>query len=99
MVDGLVVVGSHDRFLHAVDAANGQVRWRFLAAGPIDDSSPAVSDGLIYVGTLAGTIHAVDARTGRDRLSPPPWRFDPLWSLRTPSTGCDVVERVRSRTG
>ena len=65
--DGLVVVGSHDRFLHAVDAATGQVRWRFLAAGPIDDSSPAYADGLIYVGTLAGTVHAVDATTGRDR--------------------------------
>ena len=64
---GLVVVGSHDRFLHAVDAATGQVRWRFLTAGPIDDSSPAYADGLVYVGTLAGTVHAVDATTGRDR--------------------------------
>jgi outer membrane protein assembly factor BamB len=62
-----VVVGSHDRFLHAVDAATGQVRWRFLTAGPIDDSSPAYADGLVYVGTLAGTVHAVDATTGRDR--------------------------------
>ena len=61
---GLVVVGSHDRFLHAVDAATGQVRWRFLTAGPIDDSSPAYADGLVYVGTLAGTVHAVDAQHG-----------------------------------
>ena len=62
-----MIVGSHDRFLHAVDQGTGQVRWRFAAAGPIDDSSPAVGDGLVYVGTLAGTVHAVDLRTGRDQ--------------------------------
>lgn len=76
VVDGLVVFGSGDGKLHAVEAASGQMRWTF-ATGDVVHSSPAYADGVFYVGGWDSRFYAVDAATGRER-----WRFqagqDPL---------------------
>jgi len=62
--DGLVLVGSSDHTLAALDAASGALRWRFKAKGAIA-SSPAVASGLVCFSSLDGAIQALDIATGK----------------------------------
>ncbi|HKG94730.1 MAG TPA: PQQ-binding-like beta-propeller repeat protein [Gemmatimonadaceae bacterium] len=66
---GLVVAGSGDGSLYALDAATGRRRWRFRTGGRVR-SSPAVADGVVYVGSFDGHVYAVDLATGAER-----WRY------------------------
>jgi eukaryotic-like serine/threonine-protein kinase len=67
--DGTVYIGSGDRNLYALAAADGTVRWKFATGGRVN-SSPAVAEGLVYVNSLDGNFYAVDAETGKLR-----WKF------------------------
>ena len=51
-------------YLFAIDAQNGQQRWKFKVDGPC--RSPIVADGVIYLGSL-GNFYAVDAKTGMEK--------------------------------
>ncbi len=54
--------GAH--YLYALDANNGNLKWRYTADGAIL-SSPAISaDGLVYFGTQAGSVYGIDASSG-----------------------------------
>jgi len=65
----LIVFGSHDSTLYALDQRNGFVTWRFrLGKGSI--SSPCVSDNMIFIGAADGFIYAVEAKTAKEV-----WRF------------------------
>ena len=70
VVDGLVLVGSGDGHLYALDAASGKGKWRVQTGGRVR-SSPAVSDGIVYVGSMDGSVYAAELATGALR-----WRFD-----------------------
>ena len=60
-------VGSQTGDLHAVNLADGKLKWKYKASPDgIGESSPAVAAGLVYIGDLSGTVHAVDV----DKL---PW--------------------------
>ena len=64
--DGVVYIGSNDRYLYALDAATGAQRWRYPTQGSVT-SSPA-DRGRHAVRRRAGRVlHAVDARTGERR--------------------------------
>ena len=52
--------------MYAVDAATGELRWRFATRGPVDDSSPTVANGRVFVGSLDHNVYALDAITGAD---------------------------------
>lgn len=65
---GLVIFGSNDGSLYAVDEAGGTQRWAFKTGGEVS-SSPAVSDGLVYVQSADGKFYAVDAQGGNRRWS------------------------------
>jgi outer membrane protein assembly factor BamB len=67
---GVVLFGSGDGILYAVDARSGRERWRYATEGVIR-SSPAVADGVVYVGSADGSLHAVDLPTGEGR-----WKYD-----------------------
>ena len=58
VVDGVVYVGSDDDHVYALDAASGQLRWRYQTGNDMD-SSPAVVDGVVYVGSEDGYVYAV----------------------------------------
>jgi outer membrane protein assembly factor BamB len=69
VADGAVFFGSGDGHLYAVDAATGNLRWRFRTADVVH-ASPAFADGVVYAGSWDGRFYAVDARSGAQR-----WMF------------------------
>lgn len=67
--DGTVFIGSTDGFVHAVDGATGQERWRF-AAGSAVITSPSVDvDGSLYVDTRDRELYRLDGQSGEVRWS------------------------------
>jgi hypothetical protein len=60
--DGLLFI-STARGLYALDAANGDVAWRFDTELPLGNS-PTVADGTLYVGGYDRKLHAINAITG-----------------------------------
>jgi len=76
VAEGAVYFGSGDGHLYALDAASGELRWKF-ATGDVVHASPAYANGVLYVGSFDSRLYAVDARTGKEV-----WRFqggeDPL---------------------
>src|SRR5262245_64645657 len=66
IVDGVVYVGSQTGELHAVNLADGSLKWKYKASEDgIGESSPAVADGRVYIGDLSGVVHAVDVASGK----------------------------------
>jgi outer membrane protein assembly factor BamB len=65
----VVIVGSTDGNLYAVDRESGALKWKFEAQSRIT-SSPAVSEGLVYFGAYDGNFYALVAATGRLK-----WKF------------------------
>jgi outer membrane protein assembly factor BamB len=76
VADGMVYFGSGDGYLYALDAATGDLRWKFKT-GDVVHASPAYVNGVVFVGSWDSYFYAVDAKTGKEK-----WRFhggeDPL---------------------
>ncbi len=74
--DGAVYFGSGDGNLYALDAASGDLRWKF-ATGDVVHASPAYAAGTLFFGSWDTFLYAVHAKTGKEK-----WRFksgdDPL---------------------
>jgi outer membrane protein assembly factor BamB len=70
VLEGVVLFGSRDGHLYAVEAENGNELWRYRTEGQIW-ASPAVADGTVFVGSADGSLHAVDLVSGEPR-----WRYD-----------------------
>lgn len=51
-------------YVHAMDAATGQLRWRTRVRGPVKGGIVAAG-GVLYCGDLTGYLWAIDERTGR----------------------------------
>jgi outer membrane protein assembly factor BamB len=66
---GSVYFGSGDGNLYALDAASGELKWKFKT-GDVVHSSPAYVDGVLYFGSWDSWFYAVDARSGTEK-----WRF------------------------
>ena len=76
----LLVVGTLDGHVYAMDAATGKQLW----SAEVDDeviSPPAIDAGVVYVRTNSGNVYALDANSGERK-----WAYDqgnvPLLSLR-----------------
>ncbi len=52
--DGLVVIGSKDKKVYALDQKSGAEKWSFVTEGAVDPS-PVVVGGRVYVGCLSST--------------------------------------------
>jgi outer membrane protein assembly factor BamB len=98
LVAGLVIFGSEDGSLYALDAVAGTLRWQFAAGSPIA-SSPASftrADGeaLVIFGSDGGAIYALDAATGA-----PVWQVAAEDAVEAPVTVVDGVAYVAARDG
>jgi outer membrane protein assembly factor BamB len=58
-------------FVHCLDAATGELLWRFESTPGRVETAPVVSGGTVYFGTLDGYLYALDAETGHFL-----WRFN-----------------------
>jgi len=67
---GIVYAGSGDHNVYALDAATGELRWKF-ATGNVVHASPAVADGTVFIGSWDRYLYALDARSGALK-----WKFE-----------------------
>jgi outer membrane protein assembly factor BamB len=63
VAEGLVIVGSGDQHVYALDAATGALRWKRRTGGVVH-ASPAVAGGRVFIGSFDRTLYALDAATG-----------------------------------
>jgi len=76
----LILVGSYDHNLYALDSGTGRERWRFTAGGRIDGAPVLVqvaSRPLVILASADRSIHAVDVVSGEGVWSTEirPWSF------------------------
>jgi outer membrane protein assembly factor BamB len=61
----LVLAGSRDKCLHAIDRRTGAVKWVFPTGAKVD-SSPVVVSNRVYFGSADGKLYVVDLATGKE---------------------------------
>lgn len=61
---GLVIFGSDDGKVYAVDAATGTQRWMRRTGGPVS-STPAVAGGRVFALSYDGRLYALDVADGQ----------------------------------
>lgn len=71
VVDGRLFLGTDEKGLVALGAADGKLVWSFPCEFGVR-TSPGVSEGRVYFGDDIGIFRAVDAKNGK--LA---WKFDP----------------------
>ena len=64
VVNGLVIVGSVNQHLYALNASTGKVVWTTLLRGPIESSASAAG-GHIYIGDDSGDVYELTASSGK----------------------------------
>ncbi len=62
--NGVLVIGSYDNNMYAVNSSNGSFLWKYATDGGIV-SRPVVADGTVFVGSEDHRLHAVSMRTGK----------------------------------
>ncbi|MEX2144746.1 MAG: serine/threonine-protein kinase [Anaerolineales bacterium] len=62
--DGNLYIGCYDNNLYALDAANGQFKWKYATDGGIP-GKPAIFDGNVYFGSEDKRLHVVSTRSGK----------------------------------
>jgi len=67
--NGGVYFGSGDTNVYALDAASGNLKWKFKT-GDVVHGSPAISNGNLYVGSWDSYFYALEAANGKEK-----WRF------------------------
>jgi FOG: WD40-like repeat len=66
---GTLYFGSGDGNLYAVNAGNGDLKWKFKTHGVIH-TSPALYRGTVFFGSWDTYLYALDAQTGKEK-----WKF------------------------
>lgn len=67
--DGILYIGSNDRFMYAIDASTNKLLWKYATKGQIR-STPAVDEKTVYFAAFDSSVYAVDRITGIEK-----WRF------------------------
>ena len=63
--NGEVYFGSGDTNVYALDAASGNLKWRFKT-GDVVHASPAISGGTLFVGSWDSFFYALNAGSGKE---------------------------------
>jgi outer membrane protein assembly factor BamB len=104
VVGDLVIFGSEDRSIYAVDATNVTLRWS-KAVGDAVISSPAVvevaagsadlpAQAVLVIGSDDGKVYGLDPRNGDER-----WTYATGGPVEAPVSAADGVAYVASRSG
>jgi outer membrane protein assembly factor BamB len=70
VTDDLVIVGGHDKHVHAIDRLTGKVRWTFQTQARIE-SSGAVVDRRFFVGSGDKNLYGISLDSGEEV-----WKFN-----------------------
>lgn len=62
--DGTLYIGCYDNNLYAVDAGNGEFKWKYPTDGGIA-SKPAIFENNIYFGSEDKRLHVISTRSGK----------------------------------
>jgi glucose dehydrogenase len=68
--DRLVLIGSRDKHLHAINRQNGESVWKFLTGGRVEGSPIVFEDGVIF-GSSDGRLYAASLDAGKEL-----WQLD-----------------------
>jgi eukaryotic-like serine/threonine-protein kinase len=99
IVGAVVVFGSEDGHVYALDVRSGRERWRFRSGGRVY-SSPAIAGGTVYAADQAGSVFALALTSGRQiwrfdtegtRLSSADWGFDRTTVQSSPAVAGGAV--------
>ncbi len=90
-VEDTIIFGSNDGNVYCIDAANGDLEWKYKTAAEII-ATPAIRNDRVYIGSLDGTFVSLDVGDG-----------DTAWKYNTGSpilaTARVTEERVFFGTG
>ena len=75
VTEKVVIAGSHDRSVHAVDPTSGKLLWNFPTRGRIE-GSPVIVGDRAFIGSSDGRLYALEIRTGREV-----WQYETGGSL------------------
>lgn len=64
VADGVVVLGSSNKQVHALDLGTGALRWSRELPDRIWGSGPAVDQGRVFIGCVDGCVHSLDLADG-----------------------------------
>ena len=64
MNGNLLIFGSEDGTVYALNKANGKTVWTYSASGAVK-AAIALSGGRLYFGDYGGSVQAISARTGK----------------------------------
>ena len=70
MTPEAVLVGGHDKQLHALDPKTGRQLWAFACKGRID-GSPVVAGDRVFFGSADGRLYGLSVATGEQL-----WQFE-----------------------
>lgn len=62
--DSLIIFGSEDRRVYALDADTGALRWQYETGGAVA-ASPILVGNKVVIGSDDGQVYALDAATGK----------------------------------
>src|SRR5262249_29228027 len=68
VTDKLVIAGSRDKRVYAVDRETGKEAWSLLTRGKVD-SSPVVVGKRVFVGSLDGHLYVLDLEKGTEIMN------------------------------
>ena len=68
--DRLVLIGSRDKHLHAIDRKTGEAVWKFTTGGRVEGSPIVFTDGVVF-GSTDGRLYAAGLEAGTEL-----WQLD-----------------------
>jgi eukaryotic-like serine/threonine-protein kinase len=62
--NGTIYIGSYDNNLYALDAANGEFKWKFPTEGGIV-TRPLLTPDIVFIGSEDANLYAIYTKTGK----------------------------------
>lgn len=88
VTDELILIGGHDKLMHALDRSTGTAKWTFLTKARVE-SSAAIVDERVFFGSGDGNIYGLRIADGQEV-----WKFNagkPVNAGIAIGEGCLVV--------